>query len=58
MFNYKDSFMLYYKEQLSDMAAIPNSMDSLSRDPFVCVGKEEEVHCENSTHFFKTEISG
>lgn len=58
MFNYKDRFMLYYKEELSDIAAILNSMDLLSCDLFVCVGREGIVHSENSTHFVKTGISG
>lgn len=56
MFNYKDGFMLYYKEQLSDMAAIPNSMDLLSCDMFVCVGREGEVHSEDSTAMLKLEF--
>lgn len=29
MFNYKEGFMLSYKEDFSDMAAILNSMDLL-----------------------------
>lgn len=58
MFNYKEDFMLSYKEELSDMAAIPNSMDLLSCDQFVCAGREGEVNSENSTRFVKTGISG
>lgn len=58
MFNYKDSFMLYYKKELSGLVAILNSMDLLSCDLFVCVGREGEVHSENSTHFVKIGISG
>lgn len=58
MFNYKYVFMLYYKEELSGIAAIPNSMDLLSCDLFVCVGREREIHSENSTRFVKTGISG
>lgn len=50
--------MLYYKEELSGMAAILNSMYLLSCDLFVCVGREREGHSENSTHFVKTGISG
>lgn len=58
MFHYKDVFMLYYKGELSGMAAILNSMDFLSCDLFVCVGREGEIHSENSTLFVKTGISG
>lgn len=57
MFNYKDGFMLYYKEQLSDMAAILNPVDLLSCDLFVCVGRERGVNSENSSHFVKIGIS-
>lgn len=56
MFNYKDSFMLYYKEELSGMAAILNSMDLLSCDLFVCVGREGEVRSENSITLLKLEF--
>lgn len=56
MFNYKDSFMLYYKEELRGMAAILNSMDLLSCDLFVCVGREGEVHSENATTLLKLEF--
>lgn len=57
MFNYKEGFMLSYKEELGDMAAIPNLMDLLSCDLFVCADREGEVHSENSTCFVKTGIS-
>lgn len=58
MFNYKEGFMLYHKEELSDLAAKPNSMRWLFCDLFVYAGREGEVCSENSTCFAKTGISG
>lgn len=58
MFNYKDGFMLYYKEQLSDMAEILNSMDLLSCDLFVCVAGRGKFILKISPAFLKLEFLG